>query len=718
MRTRPLALALLVALGPACGGAGPTPDAPPGGLVRKLAQSAGTQAPAPKRGATITSTKAPPRADATLLARHVLFANPDRTMPSVSPDGKHVAWLGDVGGVLEVWVAPASDPSKGRPVTSDKKRGIRWYTWAQTSQHLVFRQDDGGDVNWHLHAVDLKTGAARDLTPLAGIAARLEATSFRKPTKLVVGLNDRDKRWHDLHEIDVVTGERKLLQQNEGFSSFDLDLDLKVRLARRPEKDGGFDVQEPDGRGGFRSVFRVAYEDAAATRVVGFDAAGKKAFLLDSRGRDTAAFVELDLATKKPRVLLDDGQADVDRLVLTPRERKVQAALSNHLRRRWHVLDPSLRADLDVLEAASPGDVEILGRSNDDKTWMVGYTRSDAPASYALYDRAKKKVKVLFTNAKALENAKLAPMMPVVIEARDGLPLVSYLTLPAGQARANGDLQPERPLPMVLLVHGGPWSRDEWGLSRQAQWLASRGYAVLSVNFRGSRGFGKRFLNAADHEWAGKMHEDLLDAVTWAVDRKIADPSKVAIMGGSYGGYATLVGLAFTPDRFACGVDIVGPSNLETLLRAIPAYWESEIESLARRVGDHRTEEGRKLLAERSPLGRAASITRPLLIGQGKNDPRVKQSESDAIVQAMQGRGVPVTYALYPDEGHGFARPENRISFNAVAEVFLAQCLGGPFEPYGADLTGASLTVPTGKEHVEGLPAALAAATSAVAPPP
>jgi dipeptidyl aminopeptidase/acylaminoacyl peptidase len=336
----------------------------------------------------------------------------------------------------------------------------------------------------------------------------------------------------------------------------------------------------------------------------------------------------------------------------------------------------------------------------------VAYVLSDGPIRYYRYDRAKKKAKFLFTNQEALESLKLAPMTPVLIKSRDGLELVSYLSLPRA-ADPDGDGKPAQPLPMVLLVHGGPWARDSWRLNPTHQWLASRGYAVLSVNYRGSTGFGKRFVNQSNMEWAGKMHDDLLDAVRWAADQRIADPKQVAIMGGSYGGYATLVGLTFTPDAFACGVDIVGPSNLVTLLETIPPYWAPMVEMFTKRVGDHRTEDGKKLLLSRSPLSRADQIRRPLLIGQGANDPRVKQAESDQIVKAMKERGIPVTYVLFPDEGHGFARPENRTSFNAIAETFLAQCLGGPYQPIGDDFKGSSVTVPAGAEAIHDLPAAL-----------
>jgi dipeptidyl aminopeptidase/acylaminoacyl peptidase len=297
-------------------------------------------------------------------------------------------------------------------------------------------------------------------------------------------------------------------------------------------------------------------------------------------------------------------------------------------------------------------------------------------------------------------------MHPVSIKSRDNRDLVSYYTLPLDSDQEE-DSHPDHPLPAVLLVHGGPWHRDDWGYNPLHQLLANRGYAVLSVNFRGSTGQGKDFINAANLEWGGKMHHDLIDAVQWTIDQGMADPERMAIMGGSYGGYATLVGLTFTPDIFACGVDIVGPSNLFTLINSIPPYWQPQIELWATRVGDHRTEEGQALLNERSPLSYVDQIRRPLLIGQGANDPRVKQSESDQIVQAMQAKGIPVTYVLYPDEGHGFARPENNLSFFAAAEAFLSKCLGGRHEPVGEDFKGSSITVPSGKEHVPGLAEAL-----------
>ncbi len=370
------------------------------------------------------------------------------------------------------------------------------------------------------------------------------------------------------------------------------------------------------------------------------------------------------------------------------------------------MIDPAIQADFDYLKTVADGEVLITSRTLDDTKWTVAYMMDNGPVRYYVYDRGNRSTKFLFTNRKSLEGVPLVKMRPLVIKSRDGLDLVCYLTLPP-ESDSDDDGIPDKPVPLVLDVHGGPWARDAWGFDSGAQLLANRGYAVLNVNYRGSTGFGKEFLNAGNKEWAGKMHEDLIDAVDWAIAQKITDPKKVAISGGSYGGYATLVGVTFTPDKFACGVDIVGPSNLLTLLQTIPPYWAPALQMFKDRLGDKETEEGRKFLEERSPLNYVERIERPLLIGQGANDPRVKQSEADQIVQAMLKKHIPVTYVLFPDEGHGFARPANSLAFNAVSEAFLARQLGGRYEPVDKGFDGSTITVPVGAEDVPGLVEAL-----------
>ena len=646
--------------------------------------------------------------DVPLIPRHILFGNPDKAAARLAPDGKRLSYLAPVDGVLNVWVGPVDDPAAAKPVTHDKKRGIRSYFWAYTSRHLLYVQDTDGDENWHVYRVDLDSGETKDLTPIKGVAAQIEAVSHRLPNELLVGLNDRDPRYHDVYRVDLTTGERKLVEKNEReFAGYVIDEDFQVRFASKMTPDGGSQLFVKSDGGDWKPFDKIPMSDTMTTSPAGFDKSGRVLYMRDSRGRDTGALFSIDLRTNERKLIAENPKADVGGTLSHPTENTIEAVSFTYTRTEWTVFDERIGADLKVLRDVADGEIEVTSRTLDDTLWTVAFLMDDGPVRYYVYDRRTKQARFLFTNRKDLEGQPLVKMHPVVIEARDGLKLVSYLTLPPG-TDADGDGVPSAALPMVLDVHGGPWSRDSWGYNPEAQWYANRGYAVLSVNFRGSTGFGKEFVNAGNKQWAGKMHDDLLDAVDWAVKRKVADPRKIAIAGGSYGGYATLVGLTFTPDVFACGIDVVGPSNILTLLATIPPYWESGIQMFKDRVGDFTSDEGKKFLTERSPLTHVEKISRPLLIGQGANDPRVKQAEADQIVKAMTEKKIPVVYALYPDEGHGFARPENRMSFNAVSEAFLAKHLGGRFEPIGDDLEGATLQVPAGADDVPGLAEALA----------
>ena len=645
--------------------------------------------------------------DVPLIPRKLIFGNPDRTQARISPDGQQLSYLAPVNGVLNVWVGPIDDPITARPVTHDTNRGIRFHSWAYTSKHIFYIQDKGGDENWRVYGVDLETGAMSDYTPIEKVNAGIVKGSLRTPEKLVIALNDRNEQLHDLHILDLKTGERTLLIQNdEGFLSYTVDEEFRVRLGSRMTPDGGMEMMTRKEDNTWELFARVPMEDMLTTHVFGFDASGQYLYLADSRERNTSALVRYDTQADQSKLLAEDPRADLSGVIIHPTTLRVQAVSFTYDRRRWQVLDSSIQTDLDFLTTVEHGEVDVISRTLDDQHWIVAYTMDNSPLRYYRYERAARKATFLFSDRKDLEDKPLASMHPVVIKSRDGLDLISYLTLPVG-SDSSGTGRPARPLPMVLFVHGGPWGRDEWGFNPYHQWLANRGYAVLSVNFRASTGLGKAFTNAGNMEWGAAMHNDLLDAVDWAVQEGIADKNSIAIMGGSYGGYATLAGLTFSPDVFACGVDIVGPSNMVTLLETIPPYWTPMLEMLTSRMGDHRTEQGREFLKSRSPLTYADRIRKPLLIGQGANDPRVKQAESDQIVQAMQAKNIPVTYVLYPDEGHGFARPENNMSFSAVAEAFLAGILEGRFEPIGDDFSGASITVPTGAEQIPGLEEAL-----------
>ncbi len=637
-----------------------------------------------------------------LIPRKVLFGNPDRITVRLSPDGTKISFLAPVNDVLNVWVGPIEDPMSARPVTTDTDRGIYRYFWSYTNEHIIYIQDKAGEENWRIYSVNVGTNITKDLTPLEGVNARIQGVSPKFPYEILVALNDRVPELHDIYRVNIETGYRKLIEENEGFAGYMVDDDYDIRFAYMMTADGGYELLEPNHENEWELFLKVPMEDSLTTDPIGFDKTGNHMYMIDSRDRNTAALFQLNLKNKDRIILAENETADVDDLLFHPTEKTVQAVAFYYDRKHWRVLDEEILQDLTYLKSIADGDVEIVSRTLDDKYWIVAYIFDNGPVQYYLYDHMKQKAEFLFTNNQQLENLPLAKMHPTVIESRDGLNLVSYYTLPLN-SHENGELRPRDPLPMVLLVHGGPWSRDIWGYDSQHQWLANRGYAVLSVNFRMSTGFGKEFINAGNLEWGGKMHDDLIDAVQWSVDEGIADPDKIGIMGASYGGYATLAGMTFTPEIFACGIDIVGPSNLVTLLESLPPYWEPTIELFAKRVGDHRTDDGRQFLIERSPLTYVDRIQNPLLIGQGANDPRVKQSESDQIVQSMEEKEIAVTYVLYPDEGHGFARPENRLSFYAVVEAFLSECLGGSYEPIGDDFKGSSITVPTGAEYIPDL---------------
>jgi dipeptidyl aminopeptidase/acylaminoacyl peptidase len=655
-----------------------------------------------------------PAANVPLISREALFGNPSRTGGQISPDGRWLGYIAPRDGVLNVWVAPRDKPNDARPVTNDRNRGIRGFSFAYTGNHILYAQDVGGDENFEIFVTDLTSGETRALSP-KGARASIEQISRRFPNELIISHNQRDPRFFDLYRVDLRSGKSERIFENDRFVSFLVDDNYVLRFAGVQTPDGGSEWFRRMGTG-WESWAKIPQEDALTTSPVGFTFDGLTLYMLDSRGRNTGALFAIDTRTGERTLIREDARADVTGTLSDPMSGVVQATSATYLRSAWQAIDPAIQKDLDRLkQLAGDGEFGVASRTLDDRTWVVAVSRSDAPTTFHLYDRDSGEITFWFNTRPELEGKPLAKMWPVEIPTRDGLIMPSYYTLPTG-SDPDGDGKPNRPVPTVLLVHGGPWARDFYGLNPQHQWFANRGYATLSVNFRGSTGFGKAFVNAGDLKWGREMHDDLLDGVEWAVKQGIAQRDKVAIMGGSYGGYAALAGVTFTPTDFACGVSIVGPSNLNTLLASIPPYWEPIKRQFATRVGDPDTEEGRALLEERSPLNYVDRIQRPLLIGQGANDPRVKQAESDQIVKAMEARSIPVTYVLFPDEGHGFARPQNRLAFNAVAEAFLGKCLGGRVEPIGDDFTGSSITVPNGAALLEGLPAALAAHEATVKP--
>lgn len=620
------------------------------------------------------ATQLPP-----LIPREILFGNPERTSPRLSPDGKYLAYIApDEKNVLQVWLRTVGQEDD-RQLTDDKKRGIRIFFWTYNAEQLIYLQDSDGDENFHLFSVNIQSNIVRDLTPFQGVKAQPVALDPNFPDQVLVGMNLNNQQKFDVYRINLNNGAVEFDTDNPGnVVGWTADANLQVRAATAATPDGGYDLLARTADSQPWELIRHWGPDDQGG-AVSFSEDGKTLYFTGSHDANAQRLIAVDLATRSESVIAEDEQYDVGGIVIHPTKRVIQAVSFYRDKQEWQVLDQSIAADFEAIAKVRSGEFAISSRDLADKNWLVAYRTDDGPVYYYAYDRDSKTSTLLFSNQPKLEGLPLASMQPVSYQARDGLTIHGYLTTPVGIPAKN--------LQTVLLVHGGPWARDTWGYSPTVQWLANRGYAVLQTNFRGSTGYGKAFLNAGNREWATKMHDDLIDAVNWLVEQGISDPQKIAIMGGSYGGYATLVGLTFTPDVFAAGVDIVGPSNLITLMQSIPPYWAPMKAMFAHRLGDLEKEED--FLKSRSPLFFVDRIKKPLLIGQGANDPRVKQPESEQIVEAMHQAGKPVVYVLYTDEGHGFARPENRLHFYAITEEFLAKYLGGRSEPMG-DIPGHS----------------------------
>ena len=650
-----------------------------------------------KEDTVTTSQPATISTEVPLIPLDVLLGNPDKVAPKLSPDGKFLTYVAPLDGVLNVWIRTVGQQDD-RPLTRDTGRGVWTYHWAFNGEQVVYTQDKDGDENHRIYAVSALTGETLELTPQDPaiphpVQAQVIAAIPERPDEILVGLNKRDQRVHDVYLLNLRSGELTL-QQESDVTVFgwlpDHNLELRGYMDSTP--DGGSVIYaRPDASGDFKEVARFSQEDFMGSFPIGFAGDNRRLFLRDSRGRNSAALVSLDVVSGELKELASDSQYDVSTVSTHPTTHEIQAVNFNRERSEWEVLDPSVAADFDAIRAHRDGDFGLISGTLDDQTWLVAYTEDDGPVEYHVYNRANQQFEFLFVHRQRLLGQPLVEMQPISYQASDGLTIHGYLTLPQDW---------QGPGPLVLNVHGGPWGRDNWGFHPEAQWLANRGYAHLQVNFRGSAGYGKDFINAGDREWGGDMQQDLTDAVAWAVNEGIADPKKVVIYGGSYGGYATLAGVTFTPELYAAGVDIVGPSNLITFLQTIPPYWESFRKQMDQRVGIvPRYSEGERagepkdeadwtaedraeveFLKSRSPLFHVDNIRVPMLIAQGANDPRVVKAESDQFVEAMRANGLEVEYVVYEDEGHGFARPENRLDFYHRVDRFLARILGGRAE--------------------------------------
>ena len=620
---------------------------------------------------------------APLIDRELFFGNPEIAGAQISPDGQYIAFLKPWKDTRNIWVKKTGEPfDKAHLVTSDTKRPIPAYLWSRDSKYILFVQDQGGDENYNVYAVNPAEApaagqdvpAARNITEAKGARAMIYATPKSQPDTLYIGLNDRDPAWHDLYKLTISTGKRELLRKNtDHVAAWIFDNAGALRLAMRTTDAGDTEIMRVDA-----DAMPVIYSCTVMEGCgpVHFDKDNAQVYMETSKGdQDLSRLALLDPATGKETLVESDplGKVDFGNAIFSDKTDTLIATSYTDEKERHYFKDKAFGADYALIQKKLSGkQIGIGSTTADEQRWLVTANSDTEPGETYLFDRASKSLTLQYRIREKLPRAALASMSPVSFASSDGLKIPAYLTLPVGV--------PAKGLPAIVLPHGGPWGRDQWGYSGLPQFLANRGYAVLQMNFRGSTGYGKKFLNAGNKQWGQLMQDDITWGVKYLVAQGIADPKRVGILGGSYGGYATLAGVAFTPDVYAAAVSIVGPSNLITLLDSIPPYWESARKIFYVRMGDPRTPEGRKQLEQQSPLNSATKIKTPLLVAQGANDPRVKKAESEQIVIALRDRGFPVEYVLAPDEGHGFQRPVNNMALFAEAEKFLAGHLGGRYQ--------------------------------------
>ena len=618
-----------------------------------------------------------------IVDRKLFFGEVQIAGGEISPDGQYFSFLKPYNGTRNIWVKKANEPfSLARPMSAEATRPIRAYFWSRDSKYILYAQDLGGDENFNIYAIDPtqsadpKTGVppTRALTNLKGVRTEIFSVPRLKPDILYIGLNDRDKRWHDLYELHLATGEKTLIRKNtEQIAAWDFDNDGNLRLAERTNQAGDTEILrvDPDG---FKQIYSCTVLEGCG--VSGFDGANKQVYLITNKGDLDLSELELmDPATGTTTKVESDpeGRVDINGVTTSDIDQHIFFTEYQDDRQRLYFKDKAFEKEYQWLQAKLPAKEIALGaHSKDENIWIVNASSDIEPGETYLWNRQAKTLALQYRIREELPRESLSERKPYHFKSSDGLDIPAYLTLPRGLPAKN--------LPLVVFPHGGPWGRDSFGYDTFAQFLSNRGYAVLQPNFRASTGYGKKFLNAGNGEWGRKMQDDL----TWGVKALVADgtvdPKRVGIFGGSYGGYATLAGVAFTPTVYAAAVAYVAPSNLITLLDAIPPYWEAGRKQMYTRMADPTTPEGKALLVAESPLTQAKAIVTPLMVVQGKNDPRVNVRESSQIVAAVRDNGKPVEYLVAPDEGHGFARPINNLAMVAAMEEFFAKYLNGRYQ--------------------------------------
>jgi len=647
-------------------------------------------------------------AESTLIPRQVLFADADRPVVALNPSGELVAYIEVQDATRSAWVAPTSDPeARTRVELLDQGKPLGLW-WSVDGQRLLVQQQVSDGVR--LSSCDASGTSSLDLTPIRGVQARLERLSVELPDQVLVALNDRDPRVHDLWKIDLLTAEKVLIMQRPEFRTVHFDARFRPRVAEKLGPNGTLELLRRADDDTWTPLRKLETDrcnigrapGAGVQGVVGVDSAGDVLYLVDNTGRDKSALLSVELASGRETILATDADADIRPIAVVDRlTGRALAATAQFDQLRRYVIDEAVRDDFALLEKHFGGPVGTLGISAQDRAWLVA-PLDGGPLRYYVYQRMQQTVQPLFSGYRALDRFPLAKRSGRVATTQDGLRLPCHLYLPPG-SDANGDGLPDSPLPTLLFVHGGPdaaYPWDSWLTNRCLQLLANRGYAALRVEFRGAGGFGKSFIEQGWREWGGKSQQDLVELAHWAVDQGIAQREKIGIWGWSFGGFSTFATLAFYPDEFACGVAMYGLSDLELFARRMSLLWRDT----AFRIGDHRTPEGLELLRRQSPLHSAERVTSPLLVTHGGKDGVAPKQHSDLFVSALEKHGKEVTYLVYPAEGHDYAQPESWISFWAVAEPFLHKHLGGQFQPITNDFEGANLQVPVGWELIPGLP--------------
>jgi dipeptidyl aminopeptidase/acylaminoacyl peptidase len=621
----------------------------------------------------------------TLIDRDLIFGNPEIAAAQLSPDGRYIAFVKPWKDTRNVYVKGVDEPfSAARLLTVETKRPVAGYLWSRDSKYILFAKDNDGDENFNVYAVDpaakpasgADAPASRDLTGLKGVRVILYEVPKSDPDAAYIGLNDRDKAWHDLYKLKISTGEKTLIRKNtDRITGWVFDLQGQLRLATRAADNGDTEFLRVDADK-FTKIYSCSVFETCSP--MHFQRGDQRVYIETNKDANLISLALMDPATGKTEIVESDplGKVDLGGALFSEATDELQETWYIAARAKLYFPDKKFGADNHWLEQHFAGyEIMVGSRTRDDRFWLVTAHSDTEPGQTVLFDSKTHKITPQFRIWEKLPREQLAQMKSVTYKSSDGLEIPAYLTLPKGVDAKN--------LPTLIIPHGGPWGRDNWGYNSIAQFFANRGYAVLMPNFRGSTGYGRKFLDAGNLEWGRKMQDDLTWGVKYMVAEGIADPKRVGILGGSYGGYATLAGVTFTPDLYAAAVDIVGPSNLITLIESIPPYWEAGRKLFYSRMGDPTTPQGKAMLMEESPLNSAAKIKTPLLVVQGANDPRVNRREAEQIVIALRDRGFPVEYMLAPDEGHGFARPINNLAMFMQSEKFLAKHLGGRFQEGG-----------------------------------